>query len=111
MLGVFGKRHPFQVFWAIVCLYAVYVVDRQMFLVTWHKCQSNKPVDKRLSSLVTVLYRYLKVSRFCFPRGDLFLRRAVGVALLNPVARSCYLGGFFWRKNCSVSLNQPIFAL
>ena len=107
VLGIMSQRNPFQVFWAVVGLYTVNMVNSKTFSVAMYKHHANQPMHQLLGSDAVVLRSNFKVSVFA---NTLSKFAALGFrckGLSFPVSSSGVSCFFGWRRNRPILTNKP----
>lgn len=82
VLGVARKTYPLKVFWRVVGLVTVDVVDRQAIGVSWNKGHCHKTVERVFDSLPALCRSNLKIPAFCNAGRKQSLREKGGKRLL-----------------------------
>ena len=107
MLGITSQRNPFQVFWAVVGLYAVNMVNSKTFSIAMHKHHANQPMYQLFGSDAIVPRRNFQVPAF---GNTLSKCAALGLrckGLSFPISSSGVSCFFGWRRNRTILTNKP----
>ena len=107
VLRVSGQRNPFQVFWAVVGLYAVNMVNSKTFSVAMYKHHANQPMHQLFGSDTVMPRRNFQVTAF----GNTLRKfaalgfRCEGLSFpISSSGVSCFFG---WRRNRAILTNKP----
>ena len=108
--SVVGQSNPFKVFWSVVQLIAIDVVDRKPLGVAIDKSNGNKPMQRHFWSLAANLCRYLKIAptvqswrkHFLFVNAAKMLDGSVFV----PSCKGCPSGP----QDAAILTNKPLNA-
>ena len=107
VLGITSQRNPFQVFWAVVGLYAVNMVNSKTFSIAMYKHHANQPMHQLFGSDTVVLRSNFIISVFANTLRKFAAFGFRGQSLCFSIPSSG-VGGFFgWRRNRTILTNKP----
>lgn len=99
---IFRQRAPLQVFWAIVCLVAILVIDARSRKFTGHKSSRNQAVNKHLRAAWPNLLRNCLVSAVIQPRR--YVSRLLPLSGRKAITDAVFDN--FWDANAAKVGNQ-----
>ena len=107
MLGITSQRNPFQVFWAVVGLYAVNMVNGKTFSIAVYKYHANQSMHQFFGSNAIVPRSNFQVSAFSNTLSKFAALKLRSHSVRAPIPSSC-IGSFFgWRRNRTILTNEP----
>ena len=107
VLGITSQRNPFQVFWAVVSLYAVNMVNSKTFSIAVYKHHANQSMHQFFGSNAIVLRSYFKITVFVNTLRKFAPFRFGSHSMSFPISSSCVSSFFGWRKNRTILTNKP----